>query len=131
MSRMGGGPDDPGEADAAAEGLDRGDDAVEVERNVEEDREGGKEGTTTSFTKDSTADESLSNYDNFSNMDFSFERSRVASRDANSAILLRVSCKSAIMLLLFLLVELLYHAQCRLAKQVDHEILENLVPQCL
>mgnify|MGYP003659544980 CR=1 FL=1 len=84
MSRMGGGPDDPGEADAAA--VDRGDDAAEVERNVQEDREGEKESTTTSFTKDSTADESLSNYDNFSDMDFSFEARRVGRRDANDVV---------------------------------------------
>ena len=84
MSRMGGGPDDPGEADAAA--VDRSDDAAEVERNVQEDREGEKESTTTSFTKDSTADESLSNYDNFSDMDFSFEARRVGRRDANDVV---------------------------------------------
>ena len=73
-----------GEQDVAGDlDLSRDDDAVE--RNVE-DEEGGKEGTTTSFTKDTTAAQSISNYDNFSDMDFSFERSRVASRDANSAI---------------------------------------------
>ena len=59
---------------------------VEVEVDEREDREGGRENTTTSFTKDSTADQSLSNYDNFSDMDFSFEARRVGRRDANSAI---------------------------------------------
>jgi len=74
-----------GEQDVAGDlDLSRADDAVE--RDVEERNEGGRESTRTSFTKDSTADQSLSNYDNFSDMDFSFEAQRVGRRDANSAI---------------------------------------------
>ena len=74
-----------GEQDVAGDlDLSRADDAVE--RDVEERNEGGRESTTTSFTKDSTADQSLSNYDNFSAEDFSFEARRAGRRDANSAI---------------------------------------------
>ena len=73
-----------GEQDVAGDlDLSRDDDAVE--RSVE-DEEGGRESTRTSFTRNTTVDQSLSNYDNFSAEDFSFEARRAGRRDANSAI---------------------------------------------
>ena len=73
-----------GEQDVAGDlDLSRDDDAVE--RSVE-DEEGGRESTRTSFTRNTTVDQTLSNYDNFSAEDFSFEARRAGRRDANSAI---------------------------------------------
>ena len=55
-------------------------------RDDKDSRDDKEDTTTTSFTKDSTATQSMSNYDNYKESSLSFDRIHSARRDANSAI---------------------------------------------
>jgi len=63
--------------------------AYEAEYGDRDDKDNGddkEDTTTTAHTKDTTVDQSLSNYDNYKASNLSFDRIHTARRDANSAI---------------------------------------------